>query len=289
MTHQVFISSAVPVTSEKTFAEAAASYLKHGGDEKHIQPIIEHFGNQPLASIYPFDVKEMATALYPTQSNATRNRQALTPARAVINHGYERGWCSLIRIRKLKEDPPRRKTPASPVWMHSFVRQCAKDDLPHVAAIVLFMSQTAARISEAINVRWKDVDLAGRKALLVKTKTGANSLRHLTDEVVRRLHELRGTAAAEDRVFRYTNRHSVNERIHAVCRRAEISYKSSHLCGRHTFATNAIDMGMDIKTAMDAGDWKSPEVFLGTYVHPRQNAGRMVADRFNSMQFAGDI
>ena len=168
MTHQVFISSAIPVapiTSAKTFAEASASYLEHGGDGKHLDPIIEYFGNRPLASIYPFDVKEMATALYPTQSNATRNRQALTPARAVINHGYERGWCALIRIKKLKEDPPKRKNPASPVWMHSFIRQCAKDNLPHVAAIVLFMSQTAARVSEAINVRWRDVDLARPQSL----------------------------------------------------------------------------------------------------------------------------
>jgi integrase len=292
MTHQViqtWAPTGAPILSEKTFAEAAASYLENGGDDRFLGPIIDHFGNRPLASIYPFDVTQMAKILFPTQSNATRNRQALTPARAVINHGYDRGWCNLIRIKKLKEDPAKPKQPASAVWMHAFIRQCTRNNLPHVAAIVLFMAQTAARISEAINLRWKDVDLGSRRALLVKTKTGRNSMRHLTDEMAARLRDLRGGAGDDDRVFRFTNRHSVNERIQAVCRRAEISYKSSHLCGRHTFATTAIEMGTDIRTAMEAGDWKSASVFLGIYVHPRLNSGRMVADRFNAIQFDASI
>ncbi len=32
----------------------------------------------------------------------------------------------------------------------------------------------------------------------------------------------------------------------------------------------------------EAGDWKSSSIFLETYVHPRRNAGRVVADNFNS-------
>jgi len=268
-----------------TFREAAEDYIREGKDGRYLGPIIEHLGDRRLPSIFPKQIEKMAIQLYPTQSNATRNRCAITPARAVINHGYDNGWCNLIRIKRLKEDAPERKTPASPVWMHSFLRRCAKDELPHIAAIVLFMSQTAARVSEATRLTWKDVDLNGRKALLVRTKTGRNSVRHLTDELVYRLRELRGDARDEDPVFRIVNRHNVNDRIKAVCRRAEISYKSSHMCGRHTFATNAIELGMDIKTAMDAGDWKSPAIFLNTYVHLRQNASRMVADRFNAMQY----
>lgn len=86
---------------------------------------------------------------------------------------------------------------------------------------------------------------------------------------------------ADDRAFRYTCRHAVNERIAAICGRAGIPYKSPHLCGRHTFATTAIEMGCDIGTTMAAGDWRSSKVFLETYVHPRAAAGRLIADRFN--------
>jgi integrase len=264
----------------KTFRQAAESYLTHGGEARYLKPIIEHFEGRAIASIYPFDVRAMADAIYPTQSNATKNRQAITPARAVLLHAYERGWCGLIRIKRFRQDRPNRPKPASPVWLHTFARQADKDELQHLSAIVLFMAQTGARISEAVALCWSEVDLTARTALLLKTKTSTNSMRYLTDELAGRLRDLRGTDRAQDRVFRYTSRHSVNERIRAVCERAGIPHKPPHTCGRHTFATRAIELGMDVRTAMAAGDWRSSSVFLETYVHPRANAGRIVADRF---------
>lgn len=272
-------------TQERSFADAAASYLEHGGEGKYLAPVIEYFGDTPIRSIFPFDIQKMAETLYRMQSNATRNRQAITPARAVLMHAYERGWCNLIRVKRFKEEKPRRPRPASAIWLHAFTRQAEKDGLPHLAAIVIFMAQTGARVSEAVALEWPQVDLDARTALLLKTKTGTNSSRDLTDELVGRLRQLR-VDSPTDRVFRYTNRHSVNERIKAVCERADIPNKSPHTCGRHTFATTAIEMGVDIKTAMEAGDWKSSSVFLETYVHARVKASRLVADRLNFQQFS---
>jgi len=132
------------------------------------------------------------------------------------------------------------------------------------------------------------VDLINRTALLLKTKTGRNSTRFLTDQMISRLYALQKGMKPDDRVFRYRNRHSVNERIAAVCRRAEIVYKPTHTCGRHAFANIALSMGVDVKSAMDAGGWKSTAVFLGTYANPR-NAGRVVAERLNVYQYDADL
>jgi integrase len=270
----------------RTFREAATSYIEHDGEARYLDPIVAYFGDRPLNTIFPFDIKEMAKALFPSALNSTLNRQALSPARAVINHAYERGWCNLVRLRNFREDKPRRKTPASPIWLQLFVRECdRKGNIPHVAAIVLFMAQTGARVSEAIELCWSEVDLAARTALLLRVKTGKNSLRSLSDELVNRLLRLSMDKTGSERVFRYTNRKAVNERIAAVCKRAGISYKPSHTCGRHTFANMALDMGIDIPTAMAAGGWESATVFLGIYVRPRWNASRIAADRFNQIQF----
>lgn len=269
-----------------SFSTAAASYLEHGGESRYLPAIIEFFGDAPIDAITPFDVKQMAIALYPAAANSTRNRQALTPCRAVLIHAYERGWCHLMRLTRFKQEAVRRKTPASPAWLQIFVRQCDRDGLPHLAALVLFMATTGARISEAVRLRWPEVDLNARKAILLRTKTTTNSVRHLSDQVAARLRHL--ALAPEDRVFTYTSRYSVNERIRAVCDRAGISYKSPHLCGRHSFATNALAFDMDIKTAMDAGDWKSSVVFIETYVHA-PNASRRVADAFNAVDFSSDL
>ena len=47
-------------------------------------------------------------------------------------------------------------------------------------------------------------------------------------------------------------------------------------------------MGADIKEAMQAGDWKSVDIFIGIYVHV-PNADRLVANRFNGISFDVDI
>ena len=270
-----------------TFRVAAESYLEHGGEGRYLGRILDHLGDKPVATIAPWDIKQMALALYPerTHSNATRNRQALTPTRAVLMHAYERGWCPLMRLKRFKQEPPRRKSPASQTWLHLFCRQATLDGLPHLAALVLFMTTTGARVSEAVRLRWSEVDLVGRSAVLLKTKTGTNSLRHLTNELVARLRDMAISQPADAPVFRYKSRYGVNDSIKAVCQRAGISYKSSHACGRHSFATNAVGLGTDIREAMDAGGWRSSAVFLETYVHVA-NAGRAVADRFNAFQFS---
>lgn len=266
---------------DHTFAEAAASYLASGGEARYLGAIIAYFEGRPVRAIYPFDLKEMAESLYPAHSGATKNRQAIGPARAVLRHAYDRGWADLIRIRRFKEEAPKRRRPASQLWLALFCRRCDTDGLPHLAAMVLMMATTGARISEAIALRWSEVDLPGRRLLLLKTKTSTNSERALIDEVAERLRRMQAGCAPADRVFRYTSRYSVNERIRAVCARAEISYKPPHTAGRHAFATTAIELGVDVVTAMKAGGWRSSKVFLETYVHTQTNAARMVADRMN--------
>lgn len=275
-----------PGRNRRTFRDAAISYIHHGGEDRYLGRIVEYLGSCWLDEIAPFDLREMATSLYDKQSNATRNRCALAPARAVMSHAYDRGWAPMMRIRAFKVERPRRKTPASAVWMFAFLRQCRIDDLPHLGALVLFMHHTGARVSEAIRLDWPEVDLVRREALLLKTKTGTFSKRGLTDELVARIGEL--PRRPERPVFNYRCRFSVNERIRAVCERAEISYKSAHLVGRHSFATNALAGGMSIPDAMEAGDWKSVEVFCGIYVHT-VDAVRTVADHFSKVRYDAQL
>lgn len=115
-----------------SFATAAHSYLEHGGETRYLPGLIAHFGDVPVEAITPFDIKQAALALLPDVTNATRNRQVLTPMRAVLIHAYERGWCPLMRLTRLKEEPKRRKVPASPAWLQLFVRQAVDQMLDAV-------------------------------------------------------------------------------------------------------------------------------------------------------------
>ena len=79
------------------------------------------------------------------------------------------------------------------------------------------------------------------------------------------------------RVFGYTDRSAVNRVMRRVCKRAGIEARATHAAGRHSFATNALAAGADIKDAMEAGGWKSSKLFMDTYVHARQGARRVAA------------
>lgn len=266
-----------------TFEAAAASYARQGGELRYLPPISSYFKDRPVLTISPADVREMALAILPNHAPSTRNRQAISPARAVLYHAHELGWCQQMRIRMFRHPRSKKHIPVNGEWLTAFLQQADHDGLWHLSALVTFMNHTAARVSEAVNLKGEDVDFRKRTAMLVKTKTDTMATAYLTDELMYRLYNL----GVEDGkpVFGYTCRWSVNERIKAVCRRAKLDYRSSHSVGRHSFATNALNLGIGVKTAMDAGRWKSSKIFLETYVHT-ESAGRMVADKFNQQRYA---
>lgn len=263
-----------------TFGAAADSYVSHGGETRYLPKLLKIFGPTDVTHITPMAVRTAAIEYFPDVLPATRNRQAITPARAVLYHAHELGWRMPARIRLFPAPKTRITVPASRRWIEAFVDQCDLDKVSHLAALVLFMNLCGARVSEAVNLMGEHVDLNQRTAVLVKTKTDINSLRYLPDHLVERIRDL-GLKPGE-RVFRYTSRFSVNERIAAVCERAKIPYKSSHTVGRHAFATNALNAGVSVRVAMDAGGWKSSTIFLETYSHT-VDAGRVVMDRFNAI------
>lgn len=259
----------------RTFEEAALHYMQQGGECRYLAKLIRRLKGRTLATLKPGEIRGLATELYPKAGGATKNRQVITPAKAVINHAHDLGWCAPIKIKPFEEAKPTAKKPVDREWLDAFMKQADAMGLPHLAGIVLFMHDTAARVSEAMRVRGKHVDLAQRVCLLEKTKTDENVVCALTSELVLRMAQL--NAGPDDRVFSYTNRVAVNQRIKSVCKKAGIEYRSSHAAGRHTFATDAIADGIDVKSAMEAGRWKSVTIFMGRYVHADDAAAKVAS------------
>lgn len=258
----------------RTFEEAAVSYLKQGGEGRFLPRILRQFKGRSLGKIKPGDVRDMAVTLYPKASNATRNRQAITPAVAVINHGADRGWCGPIKVKPFDVPKSRKHKPVDRAWLDAFMAEADRSKLPHLSAIVLFMHQTGARASEAVNLTGDCVDLGRRIAVLAKTKTEEDSVRHLTAELVARMAAL-GINDGEN-VFLYTDPKAVNRRMKAVAKRAGIEERTTHSAGRHSFGTNVMNAGARVKDAMEAGGWKSAKLFMETYVHTSE-AGKKIA------------
>jgi integrase len=262
----------------RTFEEAAESYMNAGGEARFLAPLIKHFKGRPLGSIKPAEVRAAATAIYPAGSSATRNRQGIAPCRAVIMHGHDLGWCGAIKVKQFEVAKSRKHKPVDRSWLVAFMAEADKSKLPHLSAIVLFMNQTAARVSEAVRLTMEHVDLEAKTATLEETKEGEWEVRHLTKELAARIKAL--NAKPKERVFGYTDPKAVTRRMKAVAKRAGLPERSSHSAGRHSFATNAMKLTKDVKGTMDAGGWKSAKLFMETYVHSNA-AGETIAAKLD--------
>jgi integrase len=271
----------------RTFEEAAESYMKAGGEARFLTPIIKHFKGRALGSIKPAEIRSAVVTLYPKAAPATRNRQGIVPARAVIMHGHDLGWCGSVRIKQFEVPKSRKHKPVDRAWIDAFMAEADRSKLPHLSAFVLFVHQTGARLSEAARLCGEHVDLSRRVVVLEKTKTDEWVVKNLTAELVARISAL--TPRDGYRVFGYTDPKAINRVAKRVAVRAGIDPLSSHSFGRHSFGTNILKLtGGDIKATMDAGNWKSVKLFMETYVHT-SNAGENVAAKLDAQTGPIDI
>jgi integrase len=263
-----------------TFVGAAVSYLEAGGEKLYLKPIIAKIGSVPLAKVDQALIEKVARELYPDGSPATRNRQAFTPIAAVLNHAAKRGLCA----RRIIERPAQPKGRVR--WItfdeaEALLTACSS----HLRPLVMFLLGTGARLSEALYLDWRELDLAGAHVTFLDTKNGEHRGVPLHSRLV---NELRALRWRNGNVFRtpaglaYAEKESgggqIKTAFRGACRRAEIADFSPHDC-RHTWATWHYAANRDLIALMKLGGWKSERMVL-RYAHvnvaqlaPSINAG----------------
>lgn len=250
-----------------TFVGAAVSYLEAGGETTYLKPIIARIGSVPLAKIDQVMIESTARALYPDAAPATLNRQAFTPIAAVLNHAAKRGLCAKRAIERPDQPAGRVR------WLtfdeaERLIGACAD----HLRPLVIFLLGTGARMSEALYLDWRDVDLARGHVTFPQTKNGEPRGVPLHARLV---NELRALRHKDSRVFRtqsgrpYAEKESgggqIKTAFNGACRRAGIEDFSPHDC-RHTWATWHYAANRDLIALMKLGGWRSERMVL-RYAH----------------------
>lgn len=252
--------------ADLTMAQAFTAYLDAGKSDRFLLSLAEFWGDTLVETVTPETIRRAAKKIHPSASPATQNRQVIKPTQAAINYAAELGWCSKISVKRFTENPET-KTPATLEWVTAFVEQAIEDDLPHLAALCLFMFGTAARVGEACRLLWSDVDLSAATATLYLFKpTPWQREAHLPPEVVAALANIPSNRNPSEPVFGYAGRGSVKGPWNNVCKRAGIERLTPHCC-RHGFATAMLQAGIDVKTVAETGGWKDATTVLRTYAH----------------------
>ena len=245
-----------------TWPKAAALYMGAGKSSRFIAPLVKYWGDAEVAKINAGSIRQSAIDLYPNAKNSTRNRQVIVPTLAVINHCAELQLCQPLRMKRLKVDTKIKK-PVTLEWINAFRAHADRND---VGILALFLYGTGARISEALDVRWDDIDFRKRTVLIRQTKLGGERVAHLPPELFVALANL--PRDKEPFAIAYTTARDAWDR---ATRAAGIDPLTFHSC-RHGFATALHDKGVGVKTIAKAGGWKSAQHLFNTYLHADEDA-----------------
>lgn len=241
-----------------TFAQAAMLYRASGKPTRFLERVEDHWRDTLVKDISAGAIRQAAIDLYPNAGAATRNRQAIVPAQAIINHAAELELCPTIRVRRFPTEKKVRK-PVTLQWVQRFAAVAS----PHLGALAWCMFQTGARVSETLAVRWSDVDLAARAVRIGQSKTKSERLAHLPAESFAAIANL---PRDRERVFLYSTRMAAHKAWRTAIKRAGIEILSFHCC-RHGFATSLLRAKIDIVTVAKLGGWRTPRHVLETYGH----------------------
>lgn len=240
-----------------TWPKAVALYLGAGKPTRFLTALVKHWGDVKIAELNSGSIRQAAVDLYPGAKNSTRNRQVIVPTLAVINHCAELNLCQSMRMKRFKVDTKIKK-PVTLEWINAFR---ANADRLDVGVLALFLFATGARISEALSVRWDDIDLRKRTVLIRQSKLGNERKAHIPSELFLALANLPRDQEPFDIAYT-TARDAWNRTVTA----AGIEQLSFHSC-RHGFATALHDRGIGVKTIARAGGWKSAQHLFNTYLH----------------------
>jgi len=248
-------------------------YRQADRSTRFLEPIEDYWKDTPVKQINAGAVRQSAIVLHPKTSGATRNRQVIVPTQAIINHAAGMDLCHHLKVERFNVST-KSKEPVTWDWVQKFMAVAS----PHLGALACFMFLTGARISEALDLRWGDVSLTERRALIRQTKIGAERRPPLPQALVEAIANIPSNRETSAKVFQYSSRDTAKPLWRAAIKRAKIKPLSYHAC-RHGFATAMLHAGVDPITVAKLGGWKDAKHVFTTYGHAMSD--ETLADRIS--------
>jgi len=244
-------------------------YLQNGGSARYMEIVVKYFGTTLLSKIDQLAIDTAAAKLYPSGSPSTRNRSVYTPVSAVLHFAAKRKLCEMPIIERPKQ-PKGRIRWLTPEEADLLIEKAS----PHLRPLLIFLFYTGARLSEALYIDWRDIDLQRAHVQFIDTKNGTDRGVPLHPRAVAALANLEHRKGA---VFRrpdglpYVKKEKddgggqIKTAFKGACKRAEITDFTPHDC-RHTWATWHYAANRDLIALMKLGGWSSEKMVL-RYAH----------------------
>jgi len=179
-----------PRRGTRRFAEAVKLYVdteeRSQSTLDRLERLVRVMGEVKLGDIRQETINRIArTLLQPGAAPATLERGVIVPVRAVMRLAADEGWCDQPRFRA-----PKREAGRTLYLLPADAELLLDAAGPALKVLVRFILGTGARMAEAIELDWRDVDLKGARAIFWRTKTGRRRNAHLPSGLVALLANL---------------------------------------------------------------------------------------------------
>ncbi|WP_184437544.1 tyrosine-type recombinase/integrase [Roseospira goensis] len=281
-----------------TFAHVAKAWLegKRPGpnDRRYVARLASDpiLGPMPIRDVRQAHIHDVAARLYPTARNETRNRQAITPAAAILHWAAESELCPYRKIRRLKEARPQSRRP--PPGAAAALIDAAED--PVQRRFLLTLWAQGWRIGETLALTWdRHVKLADQEFDLWVGKAGRWKTIAMHPMVLSVLAEVPANERT-GRVWPWADRHAVYrwlDRLLLSCGLAErdgervIRHVTPHML-RHDWASAVNEAGATEADILAAGSWTDAKSIARYTAVSREQARATLLRRGDAPRTGGE-
>jgi integrase len=251
--------------ASRTLPEAILSYIeakpRSANEKARLARILRALGNIKLCDVDQDTVTRLRrTILRPSSGTATVMREIVTPLSAVLRHAHRRGWCDVPAF-EIPRRGPGRTCYFTPAEAERLIEAAA----PHLRPLLVFLIGTGMRMSEALELDWREVDLTDRWASQLHTKTLRRRVAKLPACVVVALAVLphrTGPVFLTQRGEPYANNGrrfggQIKTAWRGALRRAGLDPKLTPHDLRHTWASWHYALNRDLLLLKAEGGWET--------------------------------
>lgn len=264
-------------------AGAVRRYVEAGGEQRFIEPILRRLGDIPLSEITQELIDDAAIALYPTASQATRNRQVYTPVSAILKAS---------RVKLALDRPTGSRGVArtfffEPAEAERLLSVATKND-PEFGIFLTFLLYTGLRLSEALTLQVRHLSLADSRAYIETTKNGLPRSVHLPAPLVAAMSAHPRGYDRTGKVFRFVKCGRLYTWLQEAADEAKVIIPDgvSFHAFRHTYGAFLRRYGnLDTSGLVASGAWKSHDA-ARRYEHVDVSEAARASDNFPIIKVA---
>lgn len=215
--------------------------------QRQIKKVTDVYGHLLIDKVTPNFNENIKACLSSGLKNSSINR-CTASIQAIVNVQLRKLKLNTLTIQKYPEDESL-ITYHTDEEVNKLIEHSGK-----IKPLVCFLYYTGCRISEAVNIEWKDINYDKQEIAVFMTKTKKYKYIPIHPKLKLEL----GTPAV-GKVFPYSSRHTIKRPWKKM---QELSgVKTNPHKFRHTFATKMIQ-NTDLKTMMAVGGWQTEKMAL---------------------------